>query len=43
MRAPQQFAAVTERLFGFPQSDPRNQFAIVLDGRGHLGTHAPRR
>jgi len=29
----QQFAAVTERLFGFPQSDPRNRFAIVLDGR----------
>ena len=29
----QQFAAVTERLYGFPQSDPRNRFAIVLDGR----------
>ncbi len=29
----QQFAAVTERLFGFPESDPRNRFAIVLDGR----------
>ncbi|MDF1479786.1 protein translocase subunit SecD [Leifsonia sp. H3M29-4] len=29
----EQFAAVTERLFGFPQTDPRNRFAIVLDGR----------
>lgn len=29
----QQFAAVTERLYGFPQTDPRNRFAIVLDGR----------
>ena len=27
-----QFAKVTERLFGFPQNDPRNRFAIVLDG-----------
>ncbi len=29
----QQFADVTTRLFGFPQSDVRNRFAIVLDGR----------
>lgn len=29
----EQFAAVTERLFGFDQTDPRNRFAIVLDGR----------
>ncbi|HWR84425.1 MAG TPA: protein translocase subunit SecD [Rhodoglobus sp.] len=29
----EQFAAVTERLFGFPQTDPRNRFAVVLDGR----------
>ncbi len=29
----EQFAAVTERLFGFPDTDPRNRFAIVLDGR----------
>jgi preprotein translocase subunit SecD len=29
----EKFAAVTERLYGFPQSDPRNRFAIVLDGR----------
>ena len=28
----EQFAAVTERLFAFPESDPRNRFAIVLDG-----------
>ncbi|MDP3209832.1 MAG: protein translocase subunit SecD, partial [Rhodoglobus sp.] len=28
-----QFAAVTERLYGFPDTDPRNRFAIVLDGR----------
>ena len=28
-----QFASVTERLFGFPDTDPRNRFAIVLDGR----------
>ena len=28
-----QFADVTARLFGFPQTDVRNQFAIVLDGR----------
>ena len=27
-----QFADVTTRLFGFPQSDARNRFAIVLDG-----------
>ncbi|HOB57109.1 MAG TPA: protein translocase subunit SecD [Rhodoglobus sp.] len=29
----QKFAKVTERLYGFPQTDPRNRFAIVLDGR----------
>lgn len=30
----QQFAAVTERLFGFdPSTDVRNRFAIVLDGK----------
>lgn len=29
----QQFAEVTTRLFGFPQGDVRNQFAVVLDGR----------
>ena len=29
----QQFADVTTRLFGFPESDVRNRFAIVLDGR----------
>lgn len=28
----EQFAAVTERLYGYPQGDPRNRFAIVLDG-----------
>ena len=28
-----QFAEVTTRLFGFPETDVRNQFAIVLDGR----------
>ena len=28
-----QFAAVTTRLFGYGVGDPRNQFAIVLDGR----------
>ena len=28
----EQFAAVTERLFAFAGSDPRNRFAIVLDG-----------
>lgn len=28
-----QFAKVTERLYGFPQTDPRNRFAIVLDGK----------
>ncbi len=28
-----QFATVTERLYGFPDTDPRNRFAIVLDGR----------
>ena len=27
------FRGVTERLFAFPQGDPRNQFAIVLDGQ----------
>ena len=27
------FRSVTERLFAFPQGDPRNQFAIVLDGQ----------
>ncbi len=27
------FRQVTERLFAFGQGDPRNQFAIVLDGR----------
>ncbi|MGX5680367.1 protein translocase subunit SecD [Schumannella luteola] len=27
-----QFAKVTERLYGYDQSDPRNRFAIVLDG-----------
>lgn len=29
----EQFAKVTERLFGFPKADPRNRFAVVLDGR----------
>jgi len=29
----QQFADVTTRLFGFPPTDVRNRFAIVLDGR----------
>jgi preprotein translocase subunit SecD len=29
----EQFAAVTQRLFGFPETDVRNRFAIVLDGR----------
>ncbi|MDQ2699490.1 MAG: protein translocase subunit SecD [Actinomycetota bacterium] len=29
----EKFASVTKRLFGFPESDPRNRFAIVLDGR----------
>jgi preprotein translocase subunit SecD len=29
----QQFADVTQRLYGFPDTDPRNRFAIVLDGR----------
>jgi preprotein translocase subunit SecD len=29
----QKFAAVTQRLFSFQQTDPRNRFAIVLDGR----------
>lgn len=28
----EQFAQVTERLYGFPETDPRNRFAIVLDG-----------
>ena len=28
-----QFADVTTRLYGFPQTDARNRFAIVLDGR----------
>ncbi len=28
-----QFATVTERLYSFPDTDPRNRFAIVLDGR----------
>ncbi len=28
-----QFAAVTTRLFSYPTTDVRNQFAIVLDGR----------
>jgi len=28
----EQFAQVTERLYGFPDTDPRNRFAIVLDG-----------
>lgn len=28
----EQFAGVTERLYGYPQTDPRNRFAIVLDG-----------
>ena len=28
-----QFAAVTTRLYGYGVGDPRNQFAIVLDGR----------
>ncbi len=28
-----QFAKVTQRLYGFPQTDPRNRFAIVLDGK----------
>ncbi|WP_146361828.1 protein translocase subunit SecD [Arthrobacter yangruifuii] len=27
------FRSVTERLFAFPEGDPRNQFAIVLDGQ----------
>ncbi|MCC9204612.1 protein translocase subunit SecD [Arthrobacter sp. zg-Y769] len=27
------FRAVTDRLFAFPEGDPRNQFAIVLDGQ----------
>ncbi|MCC9145559.1 MULTISPECIES: protein translocase subunit SecD [unclassified Arthrobacter] len=27
------FRDVTERLFAFPEGDPRNQFAIVLDGQ----------
>jgi preprotein translocase subunit SecD len=27
------FREVTERLFAFPQGDPHNQFAIVLDGQ----------
>jgi len=29
----EQFSQVTERLYGFPQNDPRNRFAIVLDGK----------
>lgn len=29
----EQFADVTRRLFSFPDTDPRNRFAIVLDGR----------
>lgn len=29
----EEFAAVTERLYGYQQGDPRNRFAIVLDGR----------
>jgi preprotein translocase subunit SecD len=29
----EQFAEVTTRLSGFPQTDARNRFAIVLDGR----------
>ncbi len=29
----EKFAAVTSRLFSFAQTDPRNRFAIVLDGR----------
>lgn len=29
----EKFASITERLFAFPQTDPRNRFAIVLDGR----------
>jgi preprotein translocase subunit SecD len=29
----EEFAAVTTRLFGYEQSDPRNRFGIVLDGR----------
>jgi len=28
----EEFTAVTTRLFGFPQTDPRNRFAAVLDG-----------
>jgi preprotein translocase subunit SecD len=28
----EEFASVTERLYGFPDTDPRNRFAIVLDG-----------
>ncbi len=28
-----QFAEVTQRLYGFPDTDPRNRFAIVLDGQ----------
>ena len=28
-----QFAKVTTRLYSFPQTDPRNRFAIVLDGK----------
>ncbi|UWX95898.1 protein translocase subunit SecD [Arthrobacter zhaoxinii] len=27
------FRSVTDRLFAFPEGDPRNQFAIVLDGQ----------
>lgn len=27
------FADVSRRLFSFPQGDPRNQFAVVLDGK----------
>ena len=29
----EEFAAVTERLYGFPETDVRNRFAIVLDGK----------
>ena len=29
----EQFAEVTTRLYSYPQGDPRNRFAIVLDGR----------
>lgn len=29
----EKFAQVTQRLYGFPETDPRNRFAIVLDGR----------